>query len=359
MRRRTSSPSVATSRPSTRGASLRRREQAAEDADERRLARAVGAEQAVDLAARHVQRDLVERANRPEVAGHALAPRCRRRSVGGCLAPVDRSPGRHSSSRTVAAMPGFSSGVGSIATFTPNTWSMRWSSVWTLRGVYSACVADLDDASRELALRERVDRERRLLPDAHAAELRLRDVDAHPELRRARGSARPAGSAPTRSPGPQVDRLDDAAAGARDDGLLRAGARGSRAAALPRRARARAAAMSSGRLPRCELPERLRAVLRLRRGVVVLLLRRSPPRRGAPSAGAAPARRSPPARARARSPRRAARGAPWPGSPAPARSARSAAGSGGRSGPSRTARAAGRPRRASPPRPGPSRRGRP
>ena len=37
-------------------------------------------------------------------------------------------------------MPGFSSGDGSIATLTPKTWSMRWSSVWTLRGVYSACV---------------------------------------------------------------------------------------------------------------------------------------------------------------------------------------------------------------------------
>src|SRR5262249_60681786 len=51
---------------------------------------------------------------------------------------VQGLPASALSSVTNAAMPALRSGVGSIATLTPNTWSPRWSSVWTLRGVYSA-----------------------------------------------------------------------------------------------------------------------------------------------------------------------------------------------------------------------------
>src|SRR5262249_50062693 len=53
-------------------AALRRREQPTEDPNQRGLAGAVRAEQAVDLAAWHAERDLVEGADLAEVAGHAL-----------------------------------------------------------------------------------------------------------------------------------------------------------------------------------------------------------------------------------------------------------------------------------------------
>src|SRR5262249_445008 len=113
------------------GASLRRREETAEDPDERRLAGAVGTEEPVDLTARNPERDAVDGPPLAEVARHPLD-----------LDTVVARRVRHqfSTSRTVEAMPGRSSGARSIATFTPKTWSMRWSSVCTLRGVYSDCV---------------------------------------------------------------------------------------------------------------------------------------------------------------------------------------------------------------------------
>ena len=54
------------------GVAAGRDEEAAEDADERRLAGAVRAEEAEDLAARDLQRDAVERADGAEVLGDVL-----------------------------------------------------------------------------------------------------------------------------------------------------------------------------------------------------------------------------------------------------------------------------------------------
>src|SRR5262249_19474998 len=110
---------------------LGRREQPAEDPDERRLAGAVGAEQAVDLAAGHRQRHLVEGTEAPEIA-RDLAHLDAVAVVGGGRGIA------HGSSRTVAAIPGFSSGAGAISIFTAKTLSLRWLRVWTLRGVYWA-----------------------------------------------------------------------------------------------------------------------------------------------------------------------------------------------------------------------------
>ncbi len=117
------------------------RQQAAEDADQRRLPRAVRPQEAIDLAARHAERDLVEGAELAEVAGDPLGEdavvdvrvRIRVRAgdrrgedgwSGGGLAHrgapgAAAEPG--SARVTIAAMPGFSSGVGSIATLTPKT----------------------------------------------------------------------------------------------------------------------------------------------------------------------------------------------------------------------------------------------
>src|SRR5262245_13613834 len=113
------------------GASLRRREETAEDPDERRLAGAVRTEEPVDLAARNAERDAVEGPHLAEVARHPLD-----------LDPVIARRIRHqfSTSRTVAAMPGRSSGARSIATFEPKHWSMRCTRVTTLHGVLSDCV---------------------------------------------------------------------------------------------------------------------------------------------------------------------------------------------------------------------------
>ena len=116
-------------------------------------------------------------------------------------------------------MPGLSSGVGSIATLTPKTWSIRWSSVWTLRGVYSACVRISTTWPGNSRFGIRVHVQRRLLADVHAAELGLGHVDADPELRRLEhlGDRLIGGDEVA---GPQVHRLDDAV-GRRDDrGLL-------------------------------------------------------------------------------------------------------------------------------------------
>src|SRR6185369_13142419 len=94
------------------GLALRGGEQATEDPDERGLAGAVGAEEAVDLAAVDAQGDLVQGAHLAEVARDG--------------AYLDAVLLAHGRSCTVAAMPGLSSPVGSISTFTPNTRSLRW-----------------------------------------------------------------------------------------------------------------------------------------------------------------------------------------------------------------------------------------
>src|SRR6185436_7822149 len=99
-------------------------EQPAQDADERRLARAVRAEEAEDLAARHLQRDVVERADLAEVLRHVL--------------DVDADVRAHSSKRpftprsTSVAMPALRVGSGSTSTFTPKTCSARCARVCTL-----------------------------------------------------------------------------------------------------------------------------------------------------------------------------------------------------------------------------------
>ena len=88
---------------------FRRHEQAAEDADERRFAGAVRTEQTEDLAARNLQRDVVERAKRAEVFRDVLH--------------VDADLGAHAlpftPRSTSAAMPGLSLGFGLTITFTP------------------------------------------------------------------------------------------------------------------------------------------------------------------------------------------------------------------------------------------------
>ncbi len=58
--------------PATRAAPSLGREQAAEHADGGRLARAVGAEVAEDLARRHLERDVVHRGEGAEAAGQPV-----------------------------------------------------------------------------------------------------------------------------------------------------------------------------------------------------------------------------------------------------------------------------------------------
>ena len=225
MRRRTSSPLRRDVEAVDAGAALRRREQAAEDPDERRLARAVGAEQAVDLAARHAQRARLSSArNLPKS-----------RETPSTSIPYSRETLRHhgSASRTVAAMPGFSSGAGSIATLTPKTWSIRWSSVWTLRGVYSDCVRISTTCPANSRFGIRVHGHGRLLSHAHAAELGLGHVDPDPELRRLE-HLRDRLIGPDEVSGPQIHGLDDAGGRGEDGRSPFAGAPGSRAVSVPR-----------------------------------------------------------------------------------------------------------------------------
>src|ERR1051325_4760972 len=132
-------------------------EEAAEDADERRLAGAVRAEEAEDLAARDLQRDVVEGADGAEVLGDVLdvdadvvvgdgaplirpsatfSPRAGRRPFLSAHSSVPLIP-----RSTSAAMPALSFGFGSTITFTANTSSTRCARVCTLRGVYSPLLA--------------------------------------------------------------------------------------------------------------------------------------------------------------------------------------------------------------------------
>src|SRR5258708_5422727 len=106
----------------------RRLQEAAEYADECRLAGSVRAKEAEDLAPRHLQRHLAERAELAEVFGDP--------------GDVDADLGTHSGlpftpRSTSAAMPALRLGSGSTYTFTPKTWSARCERVCTLRGVYS------------------------------------------------------------------------------------------------------------------------------------------------------------------------------------------------------------------------------
>src|SRR5438477_5858620 len=111
------------------GVPFGRHKEAAENADQRRFAGSVRPEEAEDLAARDLQRDVVERANVAEVFRHTLH--------------VDTEVAAHdfpfTPRSTVAAMPALSFGFGSTITRIPNTCSTRWASVCTLRGVYSPC----------------------------------------------------------------------------------------------------------------------------------------------------------------------------------------------------------------------------
>src|SRR5206468_12368315 len=92
-------------------------------------------QQAVDLPAAHGEGHLVQGPDLAEVAGDA-AHLDAEALVGPRLGRRHRRA--HGTRRTRAAIPGFSSGAGSMATFTPKTCSLRWSTVWMLRGVYSA-----------------------------------------------------------------------------------------------------------------------------------------------------------------------------------------------------------------------------
>src|SRR5205814_1985053 len=123
------------------GVAAGRDEETAEDADERRLAGAVRAEETEDLAARDLQRDAVERADGAEVLADVLdvdadvavgrrgVPRGARNDSG-AHSGVPFTP-----RSTSAAMPGLSFGFGSTITFTANTSSTRCARVCTLRGV--------------------------------------------------------------------------------------------------------------------------------------------------------------------------------------------------------------------------------
>ena len=137
---------------------------------------AVRAEQAEDLAARHRERHAVERADLPEVPGDRADL-----DAEPAVCPTARSV-RHGSSRTVAAIPGFKAGSGSIATLTPKTWSMRWSSVWMLRGVYSPFCRISTTLPGNVAPGVGVHRDARRLSGADEPEARLGDVHADPDL---------------------------------------------------------------------------------------------------------------------------------------------------------------------------------
>src|SRR5438309_1305162 len=97
-------PAVGSSRNSTRGSSVR-------------------SEQAVDLPAGHGEADLVQGAELAEVARH---PAHVDAGAGGL---VQGRGFAHGAILSSAAMPGLSSGAGSISTFTPKTCSERWSRV--------------------------------------------------------------------------------------------------------------------------------------------------------------------------------------------------------------------------------------
>src|SRR5262249_11446072 len=105
-----------------------RREQPAKDANERRLARPVGPEQAVNGAAGHLQTHAIERDEGAELA-------CDRAHFDRRGLPGDRA---HLGTRLKAAMPARSSSAPSrMPRREANTWSGRSSAVCRLRGEYS------------------------------------------------------------------------------------------------------------------------------------------------------------------------------------------------------------------------------
>src|SRR5438093_2740063 len=126
--------------PADRGRPLGRREQAAQHADGRGLARAVGAEDAEDLAGGDVERDAVHRREVAEALGEALdldgrvpvRPEPRHRPAPSGAASIVASAGRPA----LRTPP-----VGSSATLTPNTRLARSSSVSAARGVNSDSLA--------------------------------------------------------------------------------------------------------------------------------------------------------------------------------------------------------------------------
>src|SRR5262249_27743145 len=127
--------------------------QAAQGADQRRLARAVRAEQAKHLARRDAQADAVHRRERPEANGHFAKVQRRFHGAPAGLVSVQRqgvSQGapaifRHGvhgwvprGTTTSAAMPDLNMPSGlATRTLTPKTWCRRSSALWTLRGVNS------------------------------------------------------------------------------------------------------------------------------------------------------------------------------------------------------------------------------
>ena len=157
MLRRIASPSRRDVEAEHGGAPRRRREQAAQDADQRRLARAVRAEQAVDLAARDRQADVVERDEVAELARDAAR---RRMALSSAAAPAARSsaaPGRTPPCRRAArrAPP-------RCRTRVANTWSARSSAVCRLRGEYSPTLVMCSTTPVNVWPGERVDGDRHL-----------------------------------------------------------------------------------------------------------------------------------------------------------------------------------------------------
>ena len=289
--------------------------QSAQNADQRRLARPVGPQQAEDGPARDGETDLAQRPHRAVVVGdrahldaEAIVGRCYRAIVGvrvhseGC-----------SSKRTVAVMPALSSGDGATSSLTANTWSSRCSAVCTLRGVYSA--RELIEMTRaaKRALRERVDEDVGRLPNTNQPQPRLGHEHAHPQLAGLQHGDRHPGWAPRcrRVAGRSSARCRASASAPRS---RRTDVAGTRGRCSPRRTR-----RELGARLRCDCP---RAALRRfgRRSGRSRPRRRRPRRRstiarGATPGACAPSRRDPTRCGRARSLRgadRSRRGRGWP-----------------------------------------------
>ena len=158
--------SFTTSRPSTRALAGVGQEQGDQDPEQGGLAGAVGADHAVELARRHVERHLLQRRVVAEAAHQA--PRLDRGAV------THRRP----ASAAMVSSPGIPirsrpSGL-ATATFTAYTWSARSSRVWIGVGVNSAADAIQVTRPGMVAIESAaVHPHPHLLPQAELGELRV------------------------------------------------------------------------------------------------------------------------------------------------------------------------------------------
>ena len=227
------------------------------------------------------------------------------------IARVRRGGGRpgHGASRTVAAMPGFSSGVGLDRHLHAEDLVHPLVERLDVARRVLSLLPDLDDAAGELAAGKRVDGDVRRLADAHADPGAARARRPGPRSGRARGSSRPADRRPTRSPGRRSMVWILPSAGARTIEVFPLALQVRELALLGRQRR------SGGlRCPRGGSRARSREGFRARSAPRWRRRRRpparSPLRAGGPQAAGARARRSRRRRARGRAPPTADPGAP-------------------------------------------------